>query len=373
VNYANAPDGNWHYYAIKVFTNPANPAQYLWSVYTDYNPGIQTATTGSQALRRVRFNEMVQLASTYTGAPQSTMSIGKVAYYPTALSDDRLLAHAQVGFGYQNEVTGARVERLLQQYWGGNIEVSPGFLEMANDFTYDPTIITSTQTTGAGQSRTVLDVLQEIQESERGLVYVDRFGTLVFEDRDSRYASQVAVCTFGEDPSNMGLELPYAGYETDYDPTYLFTQADLTSPTNNNFLPLYDPTGVTQYGTRVLTQQMQSFSDWDMTQAGIFYLTRYGTVKTRITKLTLDPASNPALWPIILGLEISQRIKVVRRSQSGVTVTKEFYVEEIRHNVNAEQSSWKVELQCSPVFVPEAWVLNDPTYGVLDTTTYPIY
>lgn len=373
-NYANVPDSAWHYYAIKVYANPANPAQYLWKVYVDLNPGVPAPVLGAQAIRRTRFNEIAQVASTYTGPPQSTVSAGKIAYYPYALGDDRILAHAQVGFGYANEITGTRVLRLLTQYWGGPIQVAAGSLPMANDFTYDPTIITSTSTSGAGQSRTMLDVLQEVQESERGLLYVDRFGTIQFEDRASRYANQTALWTFGENPTDVpGVEYPYSAYETDFDPTYLFTQTDLTSPTNSNFLPVFNPDGVRQYGTRVLTQQMQAYSDWDMQQASIFYLTRYGQVKTRITKLTLNPAGNPALWPVVLSLDISQRIKIVRRSQSGVAITNEFYIEQIQHQIDPDTGAWTVDLQCSPVFVPTAWVLGDPVYGVLDSTTVPIY
>ncbi len=374
VGYANFPDGIWHYYAVRIYANPANANQYLWSAYVDNNPGQPATVIGTQAKRRARFNEMTQIASTMSGPPQSTLSASQVAYYPYALGEDRLLAHYLRGKGYEGETTGARVTRLLTQYWGGLVvAASSGTLAMANDFTYDPTIRTTTTTTGAGQNRTLLDVLQEIQETERGLLYVDRFGQVIWEDRESRYVSQTSIATFGEDPTNTGAELPYSGYESDFDPTYTFTQANLTSVINQNFLPLVNPVAQAKYGQRVITQQVQAKYDFDLEQAGIFYLTRYGSPKTRITKLTLKPSANPALWPVVLSLDISQRYRVIRRSPSGVTVTAEYYIESVNTSVDPESGDWTVDLQLSPVFVPSAWILGDATYGVLGTNTTPIY
>ncbi|PSJ23879.1 hypothetical protein B7P34_36400, partial [Streptosporangium nondiastaticum] len=125
------------------------------------------------------------------------------------------------------------------------------------------------------------------------------------------------------------------------------------------------------YGQRIITQTVQVNQDFDLTQAGIFYLVRYGTPVTRVATLILDPAANPALFPIILRLELSQRVTVTRRS--AFTRTGDYYIEKIEHQIAAESSQWTVTLQLSPVFNPTVWVLGDATFGVLGSTTIPIY
>ena len=138
-----------------------------------------------------------------------------MACYPRALPASEVVAHYNRGVGYINELSGIRVRRLLDQYWGGATNIASGYLKMAPDFSYN--------------GRTMLDVLQEIQESERGLLYVDRNGVVVFEDRASRYSNQVPVAMFGEN------DFAYSGYDSDFDPTYTFTQANLSRPDNNNY------------------------------------------------------------------------------------------------------------------------------------------
>jgi hypothetical protein len=93
---------------------------------------------------------------------------------------------------------------------------------------------------------------------------------------------------------------------------------------------------------------------------------------TRVSKLVLNPAANPALWPALLSLEISQRIQVNRRS-GGFSRVGDYYVEKISHTANPESGEWLVELQISPVANPTVWVLGDATYGVLGSTSIPVY
>jgi hypothetical protein len=296
--------------------------------------------------------------TTQFAEPQSQASLSRFAVYGAFLGDDRRAVHYLRGIGYRGELSGARVSRVLAKYWKGAMAVSSGTMAMAPDFAYD--------------TRTVLDVVQEIQESERGLLYASRSGTVVWEDRSARYANQTALWTFGENPPGADpVELPYADFKTDHDPTYVFSQANLTRPDNNDFPPIVNADTEAKYGQRIVTQTVQCTTDFDLTQAGIFYTSRYSTPKTRVTTLTLMPSSNPALWPAVLSLEISQRVRVVRRS--AFTRGEEFYVEKISHRVDADAGTWQYDLQLSPVFVPKAWVLGDSTLGVLGSTTTPIY
>ncbi len=343
------PDGQWHYFFMTVLGTSLNLGQ-------DGLP--QTGSTTVVSVSNVAFNTVYMEATAQFGAPQAQVSTGRLAVYPGVLSNVRRLAHYQRGMGYLGEMSGARATRILNTYWGGAQSISPGESALAQDYGYD--------------GRFVLDVLQEMSVTERGLVYASASGVVVVEDRSARYLNQTRLWVLGENPAAASpVEYPYSDYATDHDPTYVFTQANLTRPGNNTVTPMINPVAKGNYGQRILTQTVQVTSDFDVQQAGVFYLQRYGTPVTRISTLVLKPAANPALWPVVLSLEFGQRITVSRRS--AFTKSSDFYVEKISHQVTAESGEWVVTLQLSPVFVPTAWVLGDATYGVVGSTTVPVY
>lgn len=347
------PDGKWHHLAL-TFIGNSSVQNYVDGVPDGPPSTIQTAPTPF-----VLVNNFFMDLSTYSGDPISTAAFANFAAFPYALNASQVAAHYSRGTGYINELPGARVARLLGQYWKGGQIVAPGILKLAPDHGYN--------------GRMMLDVLQEIQESERGLVYVDRSGNVVFEDRGTRYNSQSPLWVFGENPAGASpAEYPYQNYVGDFDPTYTFSQANLTRPGNGNYPPRVNAQAQADFGQRILTQTLQANTDFDLQQAGIFYTSRYAAPKVRIQTITLNPAANPALWPLVLSLEISQRVTVKRRS-GGLTTSNDYYIESIAHKVNADAGTWTVDLEMSPVFVPTAWVLGDPTYGVLGSTTVPIY
>jgi hypothetical protein len=340
-------DGVWHYIAVTLYASGA-----FAITFDGYEADFGvTPVTPIWGVNNIHFG-----VSTGFGNPDAQMSVCNWAYYPRDIGSGQRNKHYLRGVGNIGELSGARVQRLINQYWNSTNSIAGGQLALAADFDYN--------------TRTLLDVIQEIQESERGLAYINTAGSFIFEDRTSRYLNQVALWTFGENAA--GGELPYTDIQFDYDPTYTFSQCNLSRPLNSNFAPVVNATAQTNYGQRILSQTLQCNTDFDLTQAGIFYLARYAQPITRISKLTLDPSSNPALWPAVLSLEISQRVTVKRRSDF-LTISGDYYIEQIDHHIDAEQGTWTTDLQLSPVFVPTAWVCGDTTYGVLGTTTVPVY
>jgi len=344
-------DGQWHYYAVSLNTTSGQTILTHSDLNSVSSGVISPALSSSWGINNVHFDVTTDL-----GCDLSQMSLYGFALYTRDIGSTVRQNHYLRGTGYKTEMSGARVSRLLGIYWLGGSTVATGYAKMAEDFSYN--------------TRTMLDVLEEIQDTERGLLFADVNGNVVFQDRTTRYNSKTSLWTLGENAA--GGELPYVDYQADFDPTYTFTQANLTRPGNSTFAPIINTTTQALYGQRILTQTVQVCTDFDLTQAAIFYLARYGTPKPRIAKLTLNPAANPSLWPMVLGLEISQRITVKRRSDS-LTTSNDYYVEQITHNVNSDAGTWTVDLQLSPVFNPTAWFLGDATYGVLGTTTIPVY
>jgi hypothetical protein len=342
------PDNLWHYAATTLFDLGGGTlglaimvdgleSDFVSVFHTKRNNGYGTMHSGN---------------FTGFGDPVSQMSLARLGVYTRDIGVDNRRNHYNRGVGYINELSGIRVRRLLNKYWTGPTNVANGYLKMARDFDYN--------------GRTMLEVIQEIQESERGLLYVDRKGTVTFEDRSSRYATQTPVAVFGEN------NLPYIEYDSDFDPTYTFSQTNLSRPDNSNFPVQINSASLAAYGQRILTQTLQCNTDFDLQQASTFYLNRYAAPKVRITTLRLNPSSNPALWPVLLSLEISNRI-TVKRQTAALSTSNDYYVEQIHHTADAETGDWTVELQLSPVFVPSAWVLGDNTYGHLGSGTAPVY
>jgi hypothetical protein len=342
------PDGEWHHFAIGFSDNG-------WYLYLDgefLNVFAVTAPATNFGANVIAHFSAV----TGFGDPQSQVSFGRWAFYARQLLSFELRPHYLRGVGYKGELSGARVDRILTEYWGGEFSTQPGHAEMSADHDIN--------------GRMVLDVLQEIQETERGLLFATKEGAVIFEDREGRYRDQVSQYTFGEDAA--AGELAYVDYAGDFDPTYVFSQANLSRPDNSEFPPVTNPAVQADYGQRILSHTMQVDSDFQLREAATFFLGRYAETRVRIEKLVLDPVTNPALWPVVLGLDISTRVTVKRRA-GGLVTTGDYYVEQVNHDVDAEAGTWRVELQMSPVFVPSAWVLGDSDLGVLGTTTSPIY
>lgn len=349
------PDGQWHYFAVR-----CTGSNHMSNVVDNIFGG--TGTFAPAPTTAVLINNLFVDAQTYLPDPACTLSVANLAIYGVGLSNTQILSHYNRGAGYVNEVAGARVNRLLQQYWGGPVFVDAGYRHLASDFSYN--------------GRFVLDVLQEIQETERGLVYATAAGVVRFEDSTARYIhSPTPLWVFGENPAGASpVEYPYSNIEQVLDPTYTFTQTNLTRPGNTAFAPLPNPLPANPpYGQRVLTQEVQVTTDYDLTQTSVFYLARYSKPVLRVETLVFNAAANPALWPVVLSLEISQQVTVKRRTSAGLTTTNNYYIERITHEIDVDRGDWLVTVQCSPVFNTGAWILGDSTYGVLGTTTIPVF
>lgn len=352
-------DSSWHHFLLVGVGSNA------WRGYRD---GILTSGTYVSTPTPMKIDNIYEYVNTYYGDLISTASFANAALYGFALSGTQVAAHYQRGIGYLGEKSGTRALRLLTQYWSTNVVTDTGVTSMAADFSYS--------------GRGMLDVLQEIADTENGLVWADAAGVVHQDSRETRYTAATSATsqfTFGEN-SGAG-ELPYEELEYDYDPTYVYSEADLTAGGSGNQLPaIVNTTSQTAYGQRILSKTLQMQNDWDVNQAGLFYVGRYakpagapGTgAPPRISKMTLDPAANPALFAAVLAMDVGMRITVKRRT-SAVTISGDYYVEQINHDASGDASSWKTEVQLSPVFVSQAWVLGDATKGVLGSTTVCVY
>jgi hypothetical protein len=351
------PDGKWHYLALVYLGS--NQFQFIMD---DRTSTVRTFATTPPVMA---LNNFFAEAQTYFGDPISNLSIANMAMYATPLTSAQRIAHYQRGIGNLGELSGTRAQRLLTQYWSTSIVTDPGKTQMGTDFAYN------------GQQ--LLGVLQGIADTEGGLVWVDAAGKVHFDDRGTRYANApTAQFTFGENA--VGGELPYTEVQYDYDPTYVYSEADLTAPSGLVYKSV-NATSQANYGQRILSKQPQMANDWDVAQAANFYTQRYAapagapgtSTPPRVSKMTISPSSNPNLFGAALSLDIGSRVTVKRRTSPGMTITGDYYIEQIAHHITGDPGTWTVDYQMSPVFVPQTWKLADAVNGVLGSTTVCVY
>lgn len=288
-------------------------------------------------------------------------TVGHVAMWNRALSAAEVTALWDAGgLGNAGETSGARVARYVASAWNGLTDIDTGSSVMG----------ISTVSTGTP----VLQACQDVTTSEQGNFWADRDGQIVFAGRQDRYLNLTSLWTFGEDEA--GGELPYQDdLEYDFDPTFVYgtvqvDNADGVTATVSN-LP-----SQRSYFPRSNTTAADLQSDDDAIQLGYWLLNTHDQPVQRIQSITLDPMGNPDLWPVILSLEIGDRVTVKRRPKAanggaGLTMTGDFFVENIAHNGidMSAQTTWKTTLLLSPaVETSGVFIFDNATYGTFDGT-----
>lgn len=354
------PDGIWHHFALRFTPNASTPTNYDLEGFIDGVSGGKALNVGP--VRDVGINSIHSHASTSNGDYQTNVSIARIAAYAGQLSNARILAHANRLLGQVGELSDARALRLLNQYWSSDptkrtVYSAAGLsnrTRMASDVAYD--------------GRTLLDVLQEVTNADAGRIYANKSGLVIVEAKGTRDTlHNVSIGTFGEQ------ENPYVAVSYDFDPTYVYSQSNLSSPNVTGAVITINTTAQADYGQRILSQTLQTADSFTLVQAGIYLKFAYSNATIRVEKMILDPAANPALWPIVLGLELSQRFTIKRRTSAGTVISADYYVEAIAHTVTGVGPTWSTEVELSPVFVNRAGVVGDATYGIVGSTAVLSY
>lgn len=191
-----------------------------------------------------------------------------------------------------------------------------------------------------------LSALQGVVDTEGGSHFVATDGTVTFRSRSSRYNAMTPALTFGE-RTDLG-EYPYEECRLDYDPTRLANEVTVTQQGTGQTFTAQDATSVGAYFPRTLTRTINSSSATECQAAASYLLSRYRQPATRVTQLKLHPSAMPALWPVLLGLELGTRVRVMRRPPGVPAIQIDAFVESIKWDQD-DRGEATVSLQCSPV------------------------
>lgn len=373
-------DGEAHHYAFSISISGSTADMSIWV------DGVQSTTshliTWPAGTAPLRYMTLGLDTAGLTGYEWNGV-ISKAAIWGRAITDTEVGTMVSSGaFGLDGETSGARTLRHIQdgpyngptrirQQQTGQVQTGMGIPS------FDPSIDLLT------------DALNTMQ-AEQGMVWAQPDGVIAFEGRQDRWLRLTSTNTFGESASTG--ELPYQdGIIFDPDPTYVFPvvtwartggetalgglPADRVAASSASFPRQFDGSNdLFDDGT------VQDIADW------IFYSHR--DANTRVAEVQIDPwtaqGTGYSMWAAALSLEVGQRVTAVRRAKAanggaGLTMSVPCFIERVgmpEINFVAGQESWTIALQLSPIGSAAAgaptvqpWILEDTTYGVLDSTT----
>ena len=120
---------------------------------------------------------------------------------------------------------------------------------------------------------------------------------------------------------------------------------------------------ILMYGDQTVQETVYLTDPNVLTDLAYWIINTLGAPSLHITQMTLDPSANPALWPVVLGLESGQVVWVNRRlGGTYPEISGYFQVMTVGHSIGAR--SWKTVVSLLPYF-GNVLTLGDPERGVL--------
>jgi hypothetical protein len=281
-------------------------------------------------------------------------SLAHIAVFPRRLPYGRIVAHYWSGAqGNRDDAADWRINKLLAMGGYG--------IPRALSYTGSPGTNMVPATDVEGQA--VATAVDSIASSDGGALYVDGHGYLRFTSKVYRY-NRGSQYTFGDRP-DLG-EIPYLGDVVfTRDPAQVANHVTVTQAYYGRTVTATDTASIRQRGRRPLDRTTYLMDQLQVTDTANYLLLRSRTPGLRVSHITIEPSSNPSLWPVALGAEIGDVVTVNRRPVGGVPLTGLFEVIRIEHQVDGERLTWRTTLSLAPAD-PFFFTLDDPVYGVLD-------
>lgn len=321
-----------------------------------------TATTASLGGKLYTQTNNVQVGGIYIGSFSGFIcngTVSNVAMWDRTLTAPELAAlWTSGGLGNAGETSGTRVRRYVN---------AQAFFPLQDIDVGSSLMGPSTATTG----QSVLQACQDVTVTEQGNFWIDKDGTVTFAGRSERYLATTSLYVFGE---NIAAgEFPYQeeiGY--DFDPTFVYNSVTVSN-SDGVTVTVTDSASRAEYFPRSVPLAANTYTDDAAIQLGYWTLNTHKQPSQRVEAISLHPASYPALWPVVLGLEVNDRVTVKRRPSAanngaGIVMSADFFVESISHDsIDMAAGTWVTTLLLSPADLSSGvFILDDPVWGLLD-------
>ena len=273
-------------------------------------------------------------------------TFGHLALFPVQLATSRVKAHyaaAHTGGSGDDSVT--RVAKLFT-YGGFGLQRACA-LDSPSPFMGPADQI-------SGQS--VVDAISTMATAEGGFLFCDDANNVTWWPRAFLYNRPVKW-TLGDGPG----ETPYdPGEAYDFDNTFisnLVTVQRQASQNGNGAVAITaDQPSQKQYFTRNGQQAtVEVMADQDAYDLANWQLAKYRQPSLRVQQVVLDPAANPAVWPVALGVEQGDVVRLNRRPLGGAVISQLCIVQMVQHAGGPD--NWATTLNLVPYMI-ESTVLQ---------------
>jgi hypothetical protein len=174
---------------------------------------------------------------------------------------------------------------------------------------------------------TVLSYLQLISESENGLLFMGKQGSLTFRDRTSALIRTDVL--FSDD----GTGIPFTDIEIEYGTEFLYTRVEVEW--TGGQVEAEDLTASEDYGVTTLKVRTLLGSETDAEDFATFLVERYRQPTVRITGLTVEMrAITPTQQRSLIDLDIGS-VVFVRFTPNGIgdPIFRELRIDSIEHAI----------------------------------------
>ncbi|HEU4327457.1 MAG TPA: hypothetical protein VFS21_30240 [Roseiflexaceae bacterium] len=210
-----------------------------------------------------------------------------------------------------------------------------------------------------------LQHLQNVADSENGLLFIDAQGRVAFQDRHYRLRTSSPAVTIGNNPGTG--ELPFHDVEIINDDSNIWNEIKV-SYTNGTTITVSDATSQLRFFRRTLpisrphiitAEEARDHANWQLLQRA------YPDI--RFNQLVLNGHLSDAAWPHLLGREISDRIAMVHRPPGGgPSIQRDLHVEAIQLAIPIKSGAWTATWQLSPANTLSLLVADDLVRGRAD-------
>lgn len=274
-----------------------------------------------------------------------------------------LLAGVKIpaGTSWPQEASGTRIGRLLDLAgWTGGRSIDTG----------QETI----QAAAAGDldGQDALSHAFQIADTEPGFLYVDGAGTFVFQDRHHRLVDPYTTsqATFSDDPA--AGEILYSSLEMQQSRivnVWRVTRAGGSEQVAE------DSTSISLYGRLEASLQTLHASDGRALDMAQWRLQQTKDPHDRFVSMVIEPLEDSTVWQAALGLELGDRVTIVRTPPGGSEqIVQDGNIEAVtRDLIRLEDGNPSVTFGLSPASDTQAWVLGDAMNSLLGESTVLIY
>jgi hypothetical protein len=307
------------------------------AAYTGPVPGFRTVVVGGGLV-----SDLIPATVAHVALRSGTV----------ATADARITDHANAGLtGFTSDASGARVARYARL---AGIPTAEIFTEAGLSGS-----IAHKDTTGQLPSA----LMQDVAETEDGVVFDGKDGTLTFHSRSHRYGSPFVYtldCNAGDIEDGFAPKL---------DDQHLTNDMTASRPNGVTVRSINQPS-IDEYGyyresTEILTtsdNEVQSRADWEVN--------RFGTPRVAVPNVRTNLLTS-SVAAALLDTDIGTRIRLTNLPSQAPATTAEFFVEGGTEQIGF--NSYFIEFNVSAAAYANVWQLDSTTMSQLDGTTVLAY